>query len=69
MQSEWSGEGWKRQRGGRMWHCEQPPVNEVHTKLSVNEGGWGRGRGERERNAESESRLCILMPAGGNKAG
>lgn len=52
-----------------MWRCEQPLVNEVHTKLSVNEGGWGRGRGERERNAESESRLCVLMPAGGNKAG
>lgn len=50
-----------------MWRCKQPLVNEVHTKLNVHEGGWGRGRGERDRNAESESRLCILMPAGGTR--
>lgn len=41
-------------------------MNEVHTKLNVHEGGWGRGREERDRNAQSE-RLCPLMLAGGTR--
>lgn len=38
----------KSSRRTGMQQKKQPPVKEVHTVLSVNEGGWRRGRGERE---------------------
>lgn len=38
-------------------------MGEVHTEMSVNEGGWGRGRGERNRNAKSKNRPRLSMPA------
>lgn len=38
-------------------------MREVHTALSVNEGGWRRGRGESDGNGESERRPRLSMPA------